>query len=110
MAPNRPRVPRVSGELVEALRSQYGFLVRSAAAFDAGAEDEAIRLALISRVLFSESGGKSLMQQLGAHKTITLPDTAILHERSGPIRGFRGIGTDAQGNEVELFNDDDPPG
>lgn len=110
-APKHPRVPRRSGELVEALRSQYRFLVRSAKAFDEGAEDEALRLAVSCRVLFRESGGKSLMQQLGASKTIKLPDTAILHERTGPIRNFQLIGTDEDGNEgTVLASGDDPPG
>jgi hypothetical protein len=71
-----------------------------------------VRLAATCRVLFTESGGgKSLMQQLGTHKTITLPDTAILDKRAyGPIAAFTGFGKDAEGNRVELFNDNDPPG
>jgi hypothetical protein len=59
-----------------------------------------VRLAIICRVLFSESGGKSLMQQLGAHKTITLPDTAVFDAQPiAPGISIQLIGTDAEGNE-----------
>ncbi|MDT5016351.1 MAG: hypothetical protein QOD39_2511 [Mycobacterium sp.] len=48
------------------LREQLGYIQRSADAFDAGHEEEAIRLAGAMRVLFHDKGrNKSLLGQLG---------------------------------------------
>jgi hypothetical protein len=74
----RKRVPRKPGEIHERLRRQYRYLTRSATFFDSGAEDEAERLAGACRVLFSDTGGTSLITQLHARHSFKLPDTAVL--------------------------------
>jgi hypothetical protein len=64
-------------DLVEKLRQQLGFLERSADLFDGGAEDEAIRLAQIIRVLLHDtSASHSLLGQLGVKETISYLDTS----------------------------------
>jgi hypothetical protein len=79
------------------------FLTRSAAEFDKGAEEEAVRLAGACRVLFSESGGSSLVRQLGVHKTIQLPDTAQFDRQViGPGLSIQMVGEDERGNDLTL--------
>jgi hypothetical protein len=64
-------------DLVEKLRQQLGFLDRSAALFDQGHEDEAIRLAQIMRVLLHDtSASHSLLGQLGVKETLSYLDTS----------------------------------
>jgi hypothetical protein len=74
----RPYV-RSREELEAALRRQYGFLVKSAALFDAGDADEARRLALTLRVLLR--GDKSLLHLLGLRKQLRFLDSALRHTR-----------------------------
>jgi hypothetical protein len=62
-------------EFKEYLRMHLSFLVNSAAAFDRGEMDEAIRMAVSIRVLFHDTGrSTSLLMQLGA-KDIFLTST-----------------------------------
>jgi hypothetical protein len=64
-------------DLVEKLRQQLGFLDRSAALFDQGHEDEAIRLAQLMRVLLHDtSASHSLLGQLGVKETLSYLDTS----------------------------------
>ena len=101
MAAKPPRIPRPPGELANRLRGQFGYLVRSAMAFDEGVEDEAPRLAGACRVLFIPGSGKSLVYQLGAHKSITLPDTSIRNQQAvAPGVAIQLYGTDAQGKPL----------
>ncbi len=65
----------------EHLEKQIGFLERSCAAFDAGAEDEAIRIATVIRVLIHQTkSSTSLLKHLNA-TTINLMSTC---EGAGP--------------------------
>ena len=69
-------------ELVEHLRSQVRFLERSAAAFDAGDEDEASRLATSIRVLVHDppkGRPASLLAQLGVKDDLRYVDTSLAH-------------------------------
>jgi hypothetical protein len=75
---SRSSRPRQPGEVSEQLRTQFGFLTRRIASFDEGHEKEAVALAGVCRVLFSDSGGMSVIKQLGARTELKLPDTAIL--------------------------------
>jgi hypothetical protein len=68
------------------LAQQCGFLCVSAQAFDAGFEAEAQRLAATCRVLFMPAGRVSLMYQIGAHRTLTLPDTANFDFHGGVVQ------------------------
>ena len=62
-------------EFKEYLRMHLSFLANSAAAFDRGEMDEAIRMAVSIRVLFHDTGrSTSLLMQLGA-KDIFLTST-----------------------------------
>lgn len=64
-------------DLAEKLRQQLRFLRRSAAAFDGGEEDEALRLAAIIRVLLHDTGAShSLLGQLGVKESFTYLDTS----------------------------------
>jgi hypothetical protein len=72
-APNRP-----PEELCEQLREQYGFLRRSADAYDSGFEGEAARLAVTLRVLLHDGGSsRSLLGQLQVKDTLRFEDTAL---------------------------------
>ena len=69
-------------ELVEELQRQIAYLERSAAAFDAGHEDEAARLAVTVRVLLSDgASGKALLVQLGLRDQLAYVDTSLSHRR-----------------------------
>lgn len=64
-------------ELAEHLRTQVGFLQKSARAFDEGDETEAIRLAVTIRVLVHNSKtSTSLLKQLGVQHQLKFVDTA----------------------------------
>lgn len=64
-------------DLVEKLREQMGFLDRSAALFDEGHEEEALRLAAIIRVLLHDTRtSHSLLGQLGVKETLSYLDTS----------------------------------
>jgi hypothetical protein len=64
-------------DLAEKLRQQVGFLERSAALFDQGHKDEAMRLATIIRTLVHDTGAShSLLGQLGVKETISYLDTS----------------------------------
>src|SRR6266567_254947 len=59
------------------LSRQLGFLERSCTAFDAGFSDEAIRIALVLRVMFYDTDRQiSLLSRLQA-RSIKLLDTAV---------------------------------
>lgn len=85
------------GDLVEKLREQIGFLDRSAALFDEGHEDEALRLAAIMRVLLQDtSTSHSLLGQLGAKEKLEYLDTSEpIHPRNVlPTMGLVGARID----------------
>jgi hypothetical protein len=64
-------------DLAEKLRQQVRFLRRSAAVFDGGDEDEALRLASIIRLLLHDTGAShSLLGQLGVKETFPYLDTS----------------------------------
>jgi hypothetical protein len=72
------RVKRAPEELQERLREQYGFLTRSAAAYDAGIQSEAQRLAVALRVLLHDEGkSRSVLGQLGVLDRLRFEDTAL---------------------------------
>lgn len=69
---------RHRADLVGQLREQQGFLSASAAAFDAGSEAEAKRLAVTVRVLVRETrSSRALLAQLGVMNRIQWPDGAF---------------------------------
>ncbi len=75
-------VARSYAELLTKLKSQVGFLERSADAFDAGNEDEGERLALHARILLHDTGNShSVLGQLGVKTTLGYTDTSIHAER-----------------------------
>jgi hypothetical protein len=70
------KLPRTPDNLEEQLQRQLSFLERSAELFDAGHEDEAVRLAATLRVLVHDiNRSKSLLGQLGRKDDLFL-DTA----------------------------------
>lgn len=71
------RIARTQTELVEHLRRQIRFLMRSAAAFDDGDEAEAQRLAIALRMLLHDTrAGPSLFGQLRLLGLLEFIDTA----------------------------------
>jgi hypothetical protein len=71
-------VDRTYPELLTKLRSQVGFLERSAAHFDAGHEDEGEQLAARARVLLHDTrNSHSVLGQLGVKGALRFTDTAI---------------------------------
>jgi hypothetical protein len=69
-------------DLIDHLKRQKAFLGRSSHAFDAGAEDEAVRLATVIRVLVHDTpNSTSLLTHLGVKEQLTYVDTA---ERINP--------------------------
>jgi hypothetical protein len=75
-------------EIRERLREQLGFMARSAAAYDAGDEAEARRLATAIRMLVNHEGkNQALLVQLGMRENLRFLDTC------GPIVG-NNLGTD----------------
>ena len=74
----RARIRRTPEALREQLREQYGFLQRSAAAYDSGFEGEALRLAATLRVLLHDSvSSRSLLGQLQVKDGLRFEDTAL---------------------------------
>jgi hypothetical protein len=72
------KIPQTHSELLAALATQIDFLHRSSAAFDAGHQDEAIRLATHVRVLVHQtSSSHALLAQLGLLESLAFVDTAI---------------------------------
>lgn len=73
-----PEVDRTYSELLTKLRSQVGFLQRSAEDFDAGHLDEGERLANQVRLLLHDTDSShSLLRQLGVKTGLRYTDTAI---------------------------------
>lgn len=73
-----PQVDRTYSELLTKLKSQVGFLQRSAEAYDEGHLDEGERLANQVRLLLHDTGSShSLLGQLGVKTGIRCTDTAI---------------------------------
>jgi hypothetical protein len=71
------RIARTQAELVEHLRRQIRFLVRSANAYDQGDEAEGQRLAVVLRTLVHETrASKSLFGQLRLFGLLEFVDTA----------------------------------
>ncbi len=71
------RIARTDAELVEHLRRQMRFLVRSAEAYDQGDEAEAQRLAVVVRALVHDTrASKSLFGQLWLMGLLEFVDTA----------------------------------
>ena len=76
------QVDRSYSELLTKLRSQVGFLKRSAEAFDSGNQDEGERLALHARILLHDTGNShSLLGQLRVKTSLGYTDTAIHKDR-----------------------------
>jgi hypothetical protein len=78
--------PRGHGDLDAQLARQLKFLARSSEAFDAGEEDEAIRLATILRVLLHDTTAQgrdshSLLMQLGHQQTLSFVDTGLYRQK-----------------------------
>lgn len=64
-------------ELVQHLKRQITFLRNSAAAYDRGCPEEGIRIAVVIRVLFHDSGScTSLLTHMGAKGALQLVTTA----------------------------------
>lgn len=59
------------------LRSQHGYLLRSAAAYDDGHDDESRRLAVTLRLLLHDGSTASLLTQLGLRKGLHCTDTSL---------------------------------
>lgn len=73
---------RPYSELLTKLQSQFGFLERSCASFDAGNEDEGEQLAHRVRLLLHDTDrARSLLHQLGVKAALRYTDTSIHHER-----------------------------
>lgn len=71
------RTPQGHYELLTHLRTQVGFIQKSAAAFDAGDRTEAQRIALALRVLLHDSASShSLLGQLGLLDKLQFHDTS----------------------------------
>lgn len=79
----KPEVPRKDGDLDNELAKQLQFLKTSCIAFDAGDENEYVRLATTMRVLFFEGRNKSvsLLKQLNLKDKVTFLDTGIYQEK-----------------------------
>jgi hypothetical protein len=77
------RVPQSRDELEAHLREQVAFLESSAAAFDAGFDGEAKRLAVAIRVLVHDtSSSRSLLTQLGRKNTLFADTAAPLNSKN----------------------------
>ena len=85
------KVPLDRDHLLEHLRSQIGFLQRSAELFDAGHEDEAARMATTVRVLVHDTASsRALLGQLGVLDILAFVDTSV---HQGVTRRARPDGT-----------------
>jgi hypothetical protein len=72
------KIPQTRSELLAALGTQMDFLRRSSAAFDAGHQNEAIRLATPVRVLVHQTASShALLAQLGLLDSLGFVDTAV---------------------------------
>ncbi len=85
--PRAVQVPRSREELEQALRARFGFLRRSAASFDAGEEEEAVRLSLELRTLLHFGTGKPLLHQLGVLKQLHFTDSSTPHIPGNQLPG-----------------------
>lgn len=78
---------------LEQLKRHGQFLTRSSEAFDAGAHEEALRIAVSLRVLFHDTNAShSLLSQLGLNDCIQFTSTlpSIKAARHGSFRAFGG--------------------
>lgn len=66
---------RTADEIRAILRANLGYLERSAAGYDQGHTDEAIRIAVAVRTMVHDLKGDSLLRQLGVYDQITLLST-----------------------------------
>lgn len=79
-------------ELLALLDQHLGFLSRSGQAYDEGAEDEAIRLAVSLRVLLHDTDkSHSLLGQLGIKDKVDFVDTTMPPPPPGVIQLHSGI-------------------
>lgn len=84
------------------LSRQLGFLHRSAAAYDAGATDEAIRMAVTMRVLFHQTrSSTSLLTHLGA-SNVRLLSTPGSEEIGPRVMQYFGLGLTRMGGVAGL--------
>lgn len=93
-----------SQNLHEQLKRQITFLRNSVSLYDSGCREEAIRMAVIMRVLFHDKGrGHSLFKQLGIKDTLQVVTTAktIDLESLGQIDFGELMGGVIFGNELE---------
>lgn len=75
---------RSRDQYIQQLQLQIGFLTRSAAIYDDGDVDEAIRIAVTLRVLFHDTGAStSLLTHLGVKRTVQLLSTATPMPKGG---------------------------
>ena len=76
---NRPAMKHPRGELIAKLTQQLTWLERSAAAYDAGDRDEALRMSVPLRVLLHDTNkSHSLLRQLNVKRTVRFCSTAAL--------------------------------
>lgn len=79
-------------ELVQNLRRQLGFLEVSSYAFDQGFRDEAIRIAVVLRVLFHDKpGSPSLISQLHAPRVLMRSSIPALDPDPGWVQFSGGL-------------------
>jgi hypothetical protein len=72
------KIPLDRAQLLGHLRSQIGYLRRSAELFDAGHDDEAARMATAVRVMVHDTNSSSsLLGQLGVLSTLAFVDTSV---------------------------------
>ena len=77
-----------SKNFVEHLKRQIIFLENSVSLYDSGCREEAIRMAVVMRILFHNKGkGNSLLKQLGIQDTVKIVTTA----KSVDLESLRGI-------------------
>lgn len=77
-----------SQNFVEQLKRQFVFLKNSVSLYDSGYREEAIRMAVVMRVLFYDKGrGDSLLKQIGIKNTIQITTTV----KSVDPESLRGI-------------------
>jgi len=70
-----PKVRRPQGELENALRLRYRFLTKSAAAYDAGDQEKAVRMSVDLRALLHYGSSLPLLHELGRIKRIEFADS-----------------------------------
>lgn len=101
------RRARPPGELEQRLRSQLRFLECSAAAFDDGQEDEAVRMAAAARIICSDAGGTSLLVRSRLHKIdfLSTADDVVADKDLGGITRTRVAMFGSTLTTVRLEND-----